>query len=75
MGSLKDFISGRANGTIDEYIFDQYRVHSTRTVNFVGFGRHVINTQDVDIVQDMQNHVRYHKATPSMTALSYHIVL
>ncbi len=74
MGNLKGFVAARADGTIDEYIFDQYRVHSTRILNFVGFGHHIMDTKDVDIVQDLQNHVRYHKATPSMTALSYRIV-
>ncbi len=74
MGNLKDYLAARANGTVDEYALYQYQRYSTRTLNFVGFGRHVIDTQDAEIIRDIQNHVRCHKVT-MMTALSYHILL
>jgi hypothetical protein len=59
MGNLKEFVAARVGGTFDEHVLSQFQRYSTRILDFPGFGRHVIETQDVDVLRDLQNHVSH----------------
>ncbi len=74
MGNLNSLVAARADGSMNEFLHRQFQRYSTRILDFPGFGRHLIGTQDLDILKDLQNHVSHDKAMIK-AAPSYRILL
>ena len=62
MGNLNSLVAARADGSMNEFLHRQFQRYSTRILDFPGFGRHLIGTQDLDVLKDLQNHVSHHNS-------------